>query len=110
MIGRAVLIFGMLAGLSPAGVNWTNVWLEPNTVDLDFPGSSLPYRVKGMAGDKHLADLTNNRSVEISSSDESVIAVDRLSHRLIAKSTGHAEIHVSFGSRGRVSEATVNSR
>jgi hypothetical protein len=110
VMGIVLLIFGVLAGVAPAGVNWTKVWLEPNTVVMDSPGSSIPYRVKGIAGGKHLADLTHNPSMEISSSDESVIAIDRASHRLLAKSAGHAEIRVSFGDRGSVSEATVDSR
>jgi hypothetical protein len=106
----ALLIIGVLAAVAPAGVNWNKVWLEPDTVVIDSPGSSIPYRVKGMAAGTHLADLTHNPAMEISSSDESVIAVNRESHRLIAKSAGHAEIHVSFGDRGSVSEATVNSK
>jgi hypothetical protein len=106
----ALLIIGVLAAVAPAGVNWTKVWLEPEIVVMDSPGSSMPYRVKGIAGGKHLADLTQGPATEISSSNESVIAVDRTSHRLIARSAGHAEIHISFGNQGSVSEATVNSK
>jgi hypothetical protein len=55
---RALVILGIFTLAVPAGINWKTVWLEPNPIIMDSPGSSLEYKVKGIDGGDHQADLT----------------------------------------------------
>ena len=94
----------------PAGINWKTVWLEPNPIVLDSPGSSLEYIVKGIDGGDHQADLTHNHYLKITSSDESIVSVDQESARLIAKRAGRVEIRISFSECTSINAATVISK
>jgi len=112
VIMLAVLVLGIFTVVVSAGINWKVVWLEPSSpIILDSPGSSIPYRVKGINGANYEADLTHNRYLKVTSSDENIVGVDQESNRLIAKAIGSAKIGVSFGDNmGVVTVVIVNSK
>jgi hypothetical protein len=93
-----------------AGINWKTVWLEPNPIILDSPGSFLAYTVKGIDGGDHRADLTHNHYLKVTSSDETIVSVDQQSARLIAKKAGRVEIRISFSECTSINRATVMSK
>jgi hypothetical protein len=93
---RAAFVFGIFTLAVPAGINWKTIWLEPNPIILQSPGSFAPYVVKGIDGSDVKADLTHSPHLKISSSDENIVFVDRKSARLIAKAPGRVEIRISF--------------
>jgi hypothetical protein len=104
---RLIGVFGMLALSMPAGINWRAVWLEPNPILL-HPGSSRTYVVKGIhGGSEDHVDLTHSQYLSVTSSDESVVAVDTGSARLIGKSVGQVEIRVSFSECTSITRAFV---
>jgi hypothetical protein len=107
---RLLAAFGMFSFSMPAGINWRAVWLEPNPIVLQSPGSSVLYDVKGIHGgnDNHV-DLTHNQYLKVTSSDESIVAVDPGSARLIAKSVGRVEIRVSFSECTSINSAVVRA-
>jgi hypothetical protein len=109
-ITRLIVILGAFALSTPAGINWRTVWLEPNPVNLR-PGSSLDYVVRGIHGgsDEHV-DLTYNPYLKITSSDESIVAVDRAGGRLLGNTVGRVEIRVSFSECTSLITATVRER
>jgi len=107
---RLIGVFGMLALSMPAGINWRAVWLEPNPI-LIHSGSSAVYVVKGIhGGSEDHVDLTLNPYLSVTSSDESIVAVDPGSARLIGKSVGRAEIRVSFGECTSINRVIVNGQ
>jgi len=55
----------------------------------------------------HLADLTHNPYLKITSSDESIVAVYREGGQLIGKTVGRDEIGVSFSECTSLITATV---
>src|SRR5947209_14420813 len=94
---RVAAVLTCLAFSTPAGINWRTVWLEPNPVILESPGSSISYVVKGINGAEDVQyDLTHNPYLKVVSSDENIVAVDQESAQLIGKAVGHAEIRVSL--------------
>src|SRR5579863_8053083 len=107
---RALVVLGIFTLVVPAGINWKTVWLEPNPIILDSPGSSLGYVVKGIDGGDQRADLTHNHYLKVTSSDESIISVDQESARLIAKRVGRAEIRISFRECTSLNLAAVISK
>jgi hypothetical protein len=106
---RALIVLGIFTLAVPAGINWKTVWLEPNPIVLDSPGSSRAYIVTGIDGADQQAVLTHNHYLKVTSSDESIISVDQESARLIAKRVGRVEIRVSFSECTSINVATVNS-
>jgi hypothetical protein len=108
---RVAAVLTFLAFSMPAGINWRTVWLEPNPVILQSPGSSIPYIVKGINGAEDAQfDLTHNPYLKVVSSDETIVAVDQESAQFIGKAVGHAEIRVSFSECTSINLATVNSK
>jgi hypothetical protein len=108
---RVAAVLTFLAFSMPAGINWRTVWMEPNPVILQSPGSSISYVVKGIDGmDDVQHDLTHNPYLKVASSDENIIAVDQESAQLIGKAVGHAEIRVSFSECTSINLAAVNSK
>ena len=101
-------LIGLIALSGSGGINWKTIWLEPNPVLLE-PGSSLPYVVKGIHGGDGKADLTDNPHLTISSSDSSVVEVDRKEARLIGRSAGRAVIRISFSQCTSVVQAVVKT-
>jgi hypothetical protein len=89
-------VFAAMALFVSAGINWKTIWLEPNPAVFQTAGSSIAYTVKGIDGADIKADLTHSRYLKITSSDESIVSVDRESARLIAKAPGRVEIRISF--------------
>lgn len=85
--------------------------MEPNPLNFPSPGSSISYVVKGIDGGSDAQDdLTHNRYLKVTSSDDRIVAVDQASARLIAKAAGRAEIRVSFSECTSINLATVNSK
>jgi hypothetical protein len=80
--------------------------MEPNPISLKS-GSSKPYAVFGIDGSDSKAELTNNPRLRITSTDERIVAVDRVSGRLIGKAPGIVEIRVSFSECTSLLAATV---
>jgi hypothetical protein len=107
---RTIFAFGTFVLTLPGGMNWKTVWLEPNPIILPSPGSYIEYVVKGIDGANNQADLTHNRYLKITSSDESIIGVDQESARLVAKAVGRVEIRVSFSECTSINLAAVNSK
>jgi hypothetical protein len=108
---RVAAVLTLFVFSMPAGINWRTVWLEPNPVILESPGSSISYIVKGIDGMSDVPhDLTHNHYLKVVSSDENIIAVDLDSARLVGEAVGHAEIRVSFGECTSINLATVNSK
>jgi len=107
---RAVVLVVALTVAAPAGINWRTVWLEPNPLGFAAPGASISYVVYGIDGmdDAH-HDLTHNPSLKVTSSDDSIVAVDQASAKLVAKTPGHAEIRVSFSECTSINKATVRA-
>jgi hypothetical protein len=105
---RSVGVLVVLACSAPAGINWRTVWLEPNPLVFSAPGFSISYVVYGIDGmdDVH-HDLTRNPSLKVTSSDETIVAVDQTSARVIAKAAGRAEIRVAFSECTSIINATV---
>src|SRR5580704_4761530 len=107
-MARLICALIMLALSMPAGINWRAVWLEPNPIVLAGPGSSRTYVVKGIhGGSEDHVDLTHSQYLSVTSSDESVVAVDTGSARLIGKSVGQVEIRVSFSECTSITRAFV---
>jgi hypothetical protein len=104
---RFASVFGAMALAGSGGINWKTVWLEPNPVILQAPGSFTPYVVKGIDGGDHKADLTHNPYLKISSSDEAIVSIDPESARFIAKTPGRVEIRISFSECTSLITATV---
>jgi hypothetical protein len=104
---RLLVAIGALALSTSSGVNWKTVWLEPNPISLNSPGSSVSYVVKGINGADIEADRTHNPDLKITSSDENVVAVDQASARLTGKAVGRAEIRISFSECASLITATV---
>jgi hypothetical protein len=110
-MARLICALIMLALSMPAGINWRAVWLEPNPIVLAGPGSSRTYVVKGIhGGSEDHVDLTHNPYLSVTSSDESIVAVDPGSARLIAKNPGRAEIRVSFSECTSINRVVVNGQ
>ena len=104
---RIAIMLVALISSSSAGINWRTVWLEPNPVNVRL-GSSLPYVVRGIhGGSEEHVDLTHNPSLKITSSNETIVAVDREHARLIGKTLGRVEIRVSFSECTSLITATV---
>lgn len=104
---RVASVFAAIALCASGGINWKTVWLEPNPVILQAPGSSIAYEVKGITGADTKSDLTHNRNLKISSSDDRIVSVDQQSARLIAKAPGRVEIRISFSECTSLIAATV---
>jgi hypothetical protein len=108
---RVAAVLTFLAFSMPAGINWRTVWMEPNPVILQSPGSSIAYVVKGINGAEDVQyNLTHNLALKVVSSDEKIVAVDQEAARLIGKTAGHAEIRVSFSECTSINLATVHSK
>ena len=101
-----VVVAGLVALALSGGINWKTVWLEPNPVVL-HAGSSISYVVKGINGVDLKADLTYSPHLVIRSSDTKVVEVDQKHARLVGKSSGRAEIRISFSECTSLVEATV---
>jgi hypothetical protein len=105
---RVVVTLWIVASFSmTGGINWKTVWLEPNPVGLPSPGSSISYIVKGIDGANNLADLTRNRYLSVTSSDQNIISIDQANATITGKAVGHVEIRISFSECTSIIQAWV---
>lgn len=93
-------VIGLFASLPMAtvgGINWNAVWLAPQRDSIVLTvAESQSYTVMGLSGAGTKADLTSSKELKITSSDPSVLEIDRDHGLFVAKKPGHVDIDIAF--------------
>ena len=93
---RVASALGIFTLSANAGVNCKTLWMEPN-IESIRSSESIPYTVIELNGIRWRGEVTHHARLKVTSSDESIVAVDQKAARLIGRAPGRAEIRVTFG-------------
>ncbi len=92
-----------------AGVDWKSARIEPTDIVLASPGATQHFLAIGLNEMDLESDLTSTANCSVTSSNSAVVAVDRESGLLTAKSPGEAAVSVRCGSVSGLSTVRVEN-